>query len=587
MLKKFLGITLTMLLCLPSSVAFANSNVNSSSEKFTTFTKTLSNSPDQNSDYQELLSDTNVVTQNKSDDLLTSEQIVDSSIQKGEPIKTDVNRALLSSLQKSNEEKTNFIKSNSIQSIANIETSTTSSSVETTTSPAVTAKPIAELKYAILNPASLKNGQITTNTQIAWLWSYNGQNYTYDPNGYQITNVNIDGTPGVSDSVIGTLTGNIGFATQFKTPGQYIMKFKCMNDHNVWSDEWSISIPVEPTDNNTRPQCVINYSTLSGDTDNRFIFSWLNSKDNDSNDSIKDIQGIAIKDGKTYSFSDYIIAQSKNGCSLIFKDSGNYTLMFRVSDTHGAWSDWVTVPVTVTDAPKHTIQQVSINSNDGSGGGHNGIFNVAFVNTLLKNFAYGKEDQIRCGARITRYGSLPQFESGGVFYGDGGDWLVNLEENKCYNNDLPDPNYTRTLIQDWMTVNGKITNEDGTPASNATVKITYNNNYILNSSYRTLTAYAITDSNGNYTYKFNSIPQSDGRQYETHGIGSSLIWAYTYFLSPGTVTVSCGKNAVTNRVMQFDITTMNKYVLGTSEYVSGSYSDPGSCVDHYIWSPVE
>ncbi|MFT8352797.1 hypothetical protein [Clostridium saccharoperbutylacetonicum] len=343
-----------MLLCLPSSVAFANSNVNSSSEKFTTFTKTLSNSSDQNSDYQKLLSDTNVVTQNKSDDLLTSQQIVDSSIQKGEPIKTDVNEALLSSLQKSTEEKTNFIKSNSITSIANMDTSTTSSSVETTTSPAVTSKPVAGLGYAILNPASLKNGQITTDTQIAWLWSYNGQNFTYDPNGYQITQVNIDGTPGVKESIIGTLTGNIGFATQFKTPGQYILKFKCMNDHNVWSDEWSMTISVEPTDNNTRPQCVLSSSALSGNTDTEFFFSWNNSKDNDANDSLKNVQSLILIDGETHLLYDYALFKGDNSCIVKFKDPGTYLIMVRVSDSHGAWSNWVGSDIVVTASTRTT-----------------------------------------------------------------------------------------------------------------------------------------------------------------------------------------------------------------------------------------
>jgi len=345
MFKKFLGITLTMLLCLPSSAVFANSNVNSSSEEFTTFTKTLSNSSDQNSDYQKLLSDTNVATQNKSDDLLTSEQIVDSNIQKGEPIKTDINKDLLSSLQKSTETKPLLRMSKNI---------TTSSAVDVTTPSAVTVKPVAQLRYTILNPASLKNGQITTDTQIAWLWSYNGQNYTYDPNGYKITNVNIDGTEGVSDSIIGTLTGNIGFATQFKTPGQYILKFKCMNDHNVWSDEWSIAINVDPTDNNTRPQCVLNYSALSGNTDTEFFFSWANSKDNDKDDSLKNVQSFVIIDGETHLLYDYALIKGDNSCIVKFKDPGTYPIMVRVSDSHGAWSNWVSSNIVVTASTRIT-----------------------------------------------------------------------------------------------------------------------------------------------------------------------------------------------------------------------------------------
>ncbi len=44
--------------------------------------------------------------------------------------------------------------------------------------------PIAGLKYLILNSDSLLNGEITTQTQIAWLWSYNGEDFSYDPDGY-------------------------------------------------------------------------------------------------------------------------------------------------------------------------------------------------------------------------------------------------------------------------------------------------------------------------------------------------------------------------------------------------------------------
>jgi|GEM_PF-2052088 len=353
MLKKFLGLTLAGLLCLPSSAVFANSNVSSSSKEITTFTTTLNNSSNVTSNHKELLDNGKIVRQNDSNDLCKSEKIVDSNIQKGKAITTDVNKALLDSLQKATEEKNKFKMSNSATIPGSLAETTTSSAVNTTTSPAVEVKPVAQLKYLILNPDSLKNGQFTTNTQIAWLWSYNGQNFTYDPNGYSITKMNVDGTPGVKESIIGTLNGNIGFATQFKTPGQYIMTFKCMNNHNVWSDEWKISIPVEPTDNNTRPECIINYSASTGDTDTPFAFGWYNSKDNDANDSIKDVQALVIKDGQSYPFSNYIISQDGSISVAKFKDPGSYTLMFMVSDTHGAWSNWTVLNITVnTAAPK-------------------------------------------------------------------------------------------------------------------------------------------------------------------------------------------------------------------------------------------
>lgn len=51
--------------------------------------------------------------------------------------------------------------------------------------------PIAGLKYLILNSDSLLDGQITTQTQIAWLWSYNGEDFSYDPDGDEISH-NLD-----------------------------------------------------------------------------------------------------------------------------------------------------------------------------------------------------------------------------------------------------------------------------------------------------------------------------------------------------------------------------------------------------------
>lgn|GEM_PF-5086705 len=577
MFKKFLASLLTVSLCLVSSTAYASSSTDFSLKKNISTTNAS-----ENINFNELLNNSQAATGNKSDDLSNPLKVNNDGIKLGPALKSDLNKSLLNEFKKPSL-STNLLISESKTTAQSAVAVTTGSAVDV-----VGHKPIANLKYIILNPDSLKNGQVTINTQIAWLWSYKGENYTYDPDGGQITKLNVDGTPGVKESIIGALTGNIGFATQFKTPGQYIMTFKCMNDKNVWSDEWSITIPVEPADNNTRPQCVINYSTLNGNTDTQFVFGWFNSKDNDSNDSIKNVQGIAVKDGQTTSLSDYIISQDKDGCSLNFKDSGDYTLMFRVSDTHDAWSDWAIVPIKVTAAPSHSIQGVSINSNDPTGGGHNGIYNVAFVNSLLSQLG-GHEDQIMYGARITRYGQLPQWDNsqGTWIYPDThNDWLENLRNDNYLRSDVPDPNYTHTLIKDWMTVSGKITNSDGTTASNISVKITYNNPYITNESSRKLTAYAVTDSNGNYTYKFNTIPQSNGLQYETHGIGSSLLWASTLFLSPGTVTVSCGNNSATQMVMQFDTSTVNAYVLGTSEFVSGSYTDEHSFL-HYTWEQVK
>lgn len=220
-------------------------------------------------------------------------------------------------------------------------------------------KPIAQLKYAIMNPDSLLDGKITTNTQIAWLWSYNGQNFLVDPDGDKITNMNIDGIP--KDSIVGYLTGNIGFATKFDVAGQYILRFKCMDEHGLWSDVWSINVPVEPADGNKRPNCVINYSTLTADTNTQFIWGWFNSSDPDG-DSIDGIEGTVVKDGEYVSINNYIVNQDANGCATKFSQEGTYTVMFRVKDSKNAWSDWVSLNARVNSAVPAEVSNVTIKS---------------------------------------------------------------------------------------------------------------------------------------------------------------------------------------------------------------------------------
>lgn len=220
--------------------------------------------------------------------------------------------------------------------------------------------PIASLKYAIINPDSLIDNNITTDTQIAWLWSYNGENYISDPDGDKITDINIDGIP--SDAFLGYLKDNIGFATKFNEPGQYILRFKCMDEHGLWSNIWSIAIPVESTDGNKRPNCVINYSTLTGTTEDQFIWGWFNSTDPDG-DSITNIEGTVVKNGEYISINDYIINQDADGCATKFSEAGIYTLMFRVKDSRGAWSDWVSLDITVTESIPTEITNVVIISN--------------------------------------------------------------------------------------------------------------------------------------------------------------------------------------------------------------------------------
>ena len=119
--------------------------------------------------------------------------------------------------------------------------------------------PVAELKATILNPESMVNGHFTTQTQIAWLWEFNGEKFTYDPDGDTIVNMSIGGIS--SNDIIGTINGGIGFATQCKTPAQYILTFKVQDSKGAWSNTAQYVFEIEPVDGNTRPVCHLGTSS--------------------------------------------------------------------------------------------------------------------------------------------------------------------------------------------------------------------------------------------------------------------------------------------------------------------------------------
>ncbi|MEJ8552747.1 hypothetical protein, partial [Tepidibacter sp. Z1-5] len=100
--------------------------------------------------------------------------------------------------------------------------------------------PVAELQYMILNPESVIDGKITTDTQISWLWLYNNQSFVYDPDGDEIADIDVSGIN--EDDIIQTLDGGTefqGFATQFKSPGKYTLEFKIQDNQGLWSNVWS------------------------------------------------------------------------------------------------------------------------------------------------------------------------------------------------------------------------------------------------------------------------------------------------------------------------------------------------------------
>lgn len=190
--------------------------------------------------------------------------------------------------------------------------------------------PVAELQVAVLNPESMINGKFTTETQIAWLWSYNGQDFTYDPDGDSIVDIRIGGIS--SGDIIGTLTGNIGFATQFNTAAQYVLTFQVQDSRGAWSNVAQYAFSIEPADGNTRPICRIGYSADKLVPNQVMLISWANSTDSDSGDSITSVDSRIIKDGVTTTLKDYLIQNDGDSCYISFPETGVYQIWLRVSD---------------------------------------------------------------------------------------------------------------------------------------------------------------------------------------------------------------------------------------------------------------
>lgn len=103
------------------------------------------------------------------------------------------------------------------------------------------AAPVAGLQPIILNEDSLKNGQITTDTQIAWLWSFS------DEDGDTLLNRYLGGFP--SAYYLGNLNNNIGFVTQFSNPGHYTVLYQVMDTSGELSAVVGYEFDVVPVEN--------------------------------------------------------------------------------------------------------------------------------------------------------------------------------------------------------------------------------------------------------------------------------------------------------------------------------------------------
>lgn len=100
--------------------------------------------------------------------------------------------------------------------------------------------PIAELDVVALNPETLKNGQPTTDTLVAWFYA------DIDLDGDTIVNRQIGGFPGAY--FLGEFSDGSGFVTQFTDPDSYLLMYRVIDSRGEVSDIISYSLEVLPVE---------------------------------------------------------------------------------------------------------------------------------------------------------------------------------------------------------------------------------------------------------------------------------------------------------------------------------------------------
>jgi hypothetical protein len=211
--------------------------------------------------------------------------------------------------------------------------------------------PVAGLEYAILNPETLKNGEITTDTQIAWLWSYNGQDYSYDPDGDPITGYYFGGIP--AGYVLGELVDNsgnaFGFVTQCSDAGHYDLQFQVADSRGAFSD-------------------IVVYSFDVVNVEDYISFTGTFSSQNDVQ-----THNVTIDFSKTPSVAVCLVRTDFNGVAADIKDSGNNiveTLDVKGDTGKGEYSgrSWVVLnrPTDSADICNYSIDIKPLNSDTGS-----------------------------------------------------------------------------------------------------------------------------------------------------------------------------------------------------------------------------
>lgn len=376
--------------------------------------------------------------------------------------------------------------------------------------------PVAGLQYLVLNPDSLINGRITTNTQIAWLWSYNGQDFTYDPDGDEIVNRMVDGIP--SNSIIGTVTGGIGFVTQFSAPAQYQMTYQVEDSNGALSNVLKVTVAVEPADGTQRPVINVTYTPQKLYVDQLMMVSWAKSYDNDVNDAVMGVSGMIRKDGVNTSINDYVqeVSNDKQYMVLSFKEEGDYEIWVRVYDKRDAYSNWVIIPMNVERAQFSNVNMV----------GHT-------ESTVPEEEWW--VDNYKARALIQSKDLTPSWESV--------EYLLKNAASHSFPKSLP----LKQILQE-INLSGDLKDSNGNPIANAEVKIDLpmttveRNGELIRCG---ITDYVKTDANGHFSYQLDARQYweksyyADGRKIEWQYLGDIAEgnYAYIHYSMNGTIFV--------------------------------------------------
>ena len=389
--------------------------------------------------------------------------------------------------------------------------------------------PVAGLQVVILNPESMVNGNFTTETQLAWLWAYNGELFTYDPDGDEIADVKIGGIS--SDDIIGMLNGGIGFATQFSTAAQYILTFQVQDSRGAWSNVAQYAFQIEPADGNTRPVCGIGISSNKVAVNQLMMISWADSTDSDAGDSITGCGGVVIKEGVMTNLADYAVQVGQDYCVLSFAEAGTYEIRMRVCDSHSAWSNWVTFNVQVENVRLTNVVVEGITDLEGS-----------------QSYWVRQDEAKNCQVENSHAGAKYLCENFG-------------------SHSLPYALPSKLVMDTRFSVSGRVVTESGTPVADTTVTIR------MPVSGGGIRQTVRTNSNGYFSYDPSS------HQYWVD-IGFYKSTSEVNLLHSGTMNA---------QYIRYSSSTGTTFVYPTSVSVSAlgtTYSEDVTCEIGYSQDPI-